>query len=86
MPRISYFLGIAIYMYWNDHAPPHFHARYGEYGALIAIETGEIIGGHLPRRTRRLVQEWTELHREALLENWQLALEEQELKPLPPLE
>jgi hypothetical protein len=39
VPRISYFQGIVITMYFNDHGPPHFHAEYGEYVASIAIET-----------------------------------------------
>lgn len=30
MPEISRFLGIVVYMYYKDHAPPHFHAEYGE--------------------------------------------------------
>jgi len=38
MPTISSFYGIIIQMYWNDHAPPHFHAIYGEYKATINIE------------------------------------------------
>jgi hypothetical protein len=27
MPEICRFLGIVITMYFNDHAPPHFHVR-----------------------------------------------------------
>ena len=49
MPRISAFFGIVIRMFYNDHLPPHFHAEYGEYEALYAIETLETIGGELPR-------------------------------------
>ena len=48
MPRISAFYGIAIYMYYRDHAPPHFHAIYGEYEATVAIETAELLEGQLP--------------------------------------
>jgi len=29
MPEISRFLGIVIAMYYKEHAPPHFHAKYG---------------------------------------------------------
>ena len=50
-------------MFYNDHLPPHFHAEYGEYEALYAIETLETIGGELPRRAHALVLEWTALHR-----------------------
>ena len=50
MPEISRFFGIIVAMFYNDHNPPHFHARYGEHKAVIAIETGEIIEGRLPPR------------------------------------
>ena len=63
MPEISRFLGIIIAMYYNDHAPPHFHARYGEFEAVIAIATGDVVAGSLPRRALALVREWRELHR-----------------------
>jgi hypothetical protein len=62
MPRISAFYGIIVTMYSNDHAPPHFHARYGEYEAKIAIGTGDPLAGQLPGRAVRLVREWTEQH------------------------
>src|SRR5437660_1705640 len=55
-------------MYWRDHCPPHLHAIYQGYEALIAIETGEVIGGRLPPRALRLVREWIELRRGALME------------------
>ena len=86
MPRICYFLGISIYMYWNEHIPPHFHAVYGDYGAIISIETGEVTQGKFPRKASQLVKEWTELYRQELLENWERARSEQELNKIPPLE
>jgi len=58
MPRISMFYGIVVTMYSSDHAPPHFHARYGEYEAKIAISTGDVLAGQLPARASRLVREW----------------------------
>lgn len=70
MPEICRFYGIVIYMFVKDHAPPHFHAKYAEHRALINIDTGEQIEGDLPRRALRLVQDWTELHREELNKNW----------------
>lgn len=48
MPTISYFYGICIKMFFNDHVPPHFHAVYGEADAMIEIETLEILKGELP--------------------------------------
>ena len=57
MPRISEFYGIVIYMYFQDHNPPHFHAIYAEHEALIRIDTGEVIGGRLPKTAGSLVEE-----------------------------
>lgn len=72
MPTISYFYGIAIQMFWNDHAPPHFHALYGEHEAVISIETLDVLRGTLPRRAMALVLEWVNEHRPELLEDWEL--------------
>lgn len=71
MPELSRFYGIIISMYAKDHLPPHFHARYGEAVGLIEIRTGEMLEGTLPRRALRLVQDWVELHKNELLENWE---------------
>lgn len=60
-------------MYFADHPPPHFHARYAEDEALIVIETGEIFAGSLPGRALRLVREWLEEHRAELVANWERA-------------
>jgi len=86
LPEISRFLGIIIAMYYSDHAPSHFHARYGDYEAEIAIETGEIIEGRLPPRVLGLVQEWREYHKRDLNEDWVLARERKALRPIDPLE
>lgn len=63
MPKLSEFFGIAIYMYWGDHGPPHFHARYGREKASIAIEDLSILAGGLPPRALGLVIEWAALHK-----------------------
>lgn len=70
MPRISFFYGIAITMYFYDHEPPHFHAQYAEHHALIAIGSGEVLVGDLPTRALRLVAEWADLHRGELEADW----------------
>jgi hypothetical protein len=57
VPRISEFYGIVIEMYYGDHPPPHFHARYGGESAKMAIATGEVIAGSLPGRAHRLVRD-----------------------------
>ncbi len=86
MPEICRFLGIIVVMYYNDHAPPHFHAKYGNHEAVIGIDTGEIIAGRLPPRAIGLVQEWRELHKAELSEDWSLARERKALKRIDPLE
>ena len=57
MPTISRFLGIVIAMYWDDHAPPHFHAKYGEYEVTVNINTG-VVEGKFPKRALKHVLEW----------------------------
>ena len=86
MSEISRFLGIIIAMYYNDHAPPHFHAKYGDFEAVIAITSGEVVDGRLPPRVLGLVQEWRECHKAELAEDWQLARERKLLKRIEPLE
>ncbi len=79
MPTISRFYGIVIMMYYNDKHAPHFHAKYGEYAALIAIEDGALIAGKLPIRAYHLVLEWLALHRVELVSNWERARKQAEL-------
>jgi hypothetical protein len=62
MPRISEFYGIIIEMYWSDHNPPHFHARYAEHRAEIDIRTLGVLRGRLPAKAMGLVTEWGSLH------------------------
>ena len=85
MPIISRFLGILIAMYWDDHSPPHFHAKYGEYEVTIDILTG-VVQGTFPKRALRHVLEWHELHQDELLEDWNLCQKREALKSIPPLE
>lgn len=86
VPRISTFYGIAIYMDYRDHAPPHFHAIYAESEAVVAIETAEVLEGRLPRRARSLVSEWTAAHRDELRRAWESARASQPLPSIPGLE
>ncbi len=86
MPEISRFFGIVIAMNYGDHAPPHFHVRYGGQKALIGIESLSLIRGYLSPRVLGLVVEWAVQHRAELIENWKAAAIQQPLKPIPPLE
>ena len=72
MPELSRFLGIVIAMYFKDHNPPHFHVLYNEYDAEIEIKTLAILDGELPPRVLGLALEWAGLHKEELLDDWNL--------------
>ncbi len=85
MPQISYFLGVIIRMFYRDHNPPHFHAVYGDYEALIDIQKNEIISGTLPPRVLGLVVEWTALHQDELMNNWERSKNGEELLKIEPL-
>ena len=86
MPEISRFFGIIIAMFYDDHAPPHFHVRYGEQKAIITIDTLTILQGRLASRAHGLVIEWAALHKEELWEDWALAEQQAPLKKIKPLE
>ncbi len=82
MPEITRFYGIIIKLFFGDHAPPHFHAVYGEFVGLIDIERVELIEGDLPPRAKKLVLEWALINKASLIEMWN----SQEFHKLPPLE
>jgi hypothetical protein len=85
VPVISRFYGILIAMYFNDHNPPHFHAKYSGYEALFDFN-GNIIDGELPKRASKFVQEWISFHKEDLEENWEHARNGEPLNYIAPLE
>lgn len=85
MPEISRFLGIIIFMNFNEHNPPHFHAKYGDFEITIEISSG-IINGKFPKRALNLVIEWYEMHKDELLENWNSLISTGEFKKINPLE
>jgi len=86
MPEISRFFGIVIAMYYQDHTPPHFHAKYGDDTGVFSIEDLKLIEGRLPRRAASLVLEWAFEHRDDLMRDWQLAMAKQPLAKITPLE
>ncbi len=85
MPTISMFRGIKIYMNYNDHMPPHFHASYGGKQAIISIKDLEVIDGDIPGKQIKMILGWAAFHQEELMENWELARERQELYAIEPL-
>ena len=85
LPEISRFLGIIIAMYYNDHRPPHLHAKYGDHEIMVYIEDG-LIDGWFPTRALRMVLEWHDLHKEELMDDWLLAEQRRPLNKIEPLE
>lgn len=86
VPEISRFFGIVVFMNYNDHPPPHFHVRYAEQKAIVGIESPTLLEGQLSPRALGLVMEWAAAHRQELLEDWNLARQQQPLKRITPLE
>lgn len=85
VPTICRFFGITITMYFDDHDPPHFHARHASDGAKIEIESLEIMDSTLERRQLRFVLAWAELHQDELLANWRRARAGETLEDIEPL-
>ena len=86
MPTLSRFFGIVITMNWDDHSPPHFHARYAEHEAVVRLDTLDVEIGSLPRRALALVLEWAALHRAELWDNWDRVHSQRSTLPIAPLE
>lgn len=85
MPTISMFYGIMIQMFWADHNPPHFHARYGDFKGIISIHELKMIEGNLPIRALSLILDWAELHQQELLVDWDLCIKKQRPHKIEPL-
>ncbi|MBI4422003.1 MAG: DUF4160 domain-containing protein [Gemmatimonadetes bacterium] len=85
MPRISEFFGIAIYVYWRDHPPPHFHAVYSGEESQISIDDLSVLSGTLSPRPTTLVVEWAKLHQEELRLVWRQARKLEPLNRIEPL-
>jgi hypothetical protein len=81
------FYGIIIRMYYapKEHAPAHIHVYYGEYHAKVRIDDGELIDGNLPKKQYKLVSAWVEIHKEDLIGDWSLAMNQEELFKIEPL-
>lgn len=86
MPTISFFYGILIKMFFDDHAPPHFHAEYAEFELIINISPIKAVRGEAPKRVLSMVLEWAALLQEDLLADWELCKALREPKPIEPLE
>lgn len=86
MPEISRFFGIIVFMYFDEHNPPHFHVKYGEDRAIISIHELKVLEGRIPKRALSLVLEWANDHRDELLNNWNSLQTTGEYSKIAPLE
>ena len=86
VPVLSAFFGILIKMFHDDHNPPHFHAEYGEHRAVVAIGSGKVLAGKLPKRVQQLVEEWRHSHAEELRGAWRDAQSGRQPRRIRPLE
>ena len=85
MPVISAFYGIIIYLYYEDHNPPHFHVKYNEFKAVFSIESLGLLRGKLPAKAHGLVVEWAAIHQDELKRSWELAKANKEFDNIEPL-
>lgn len=86
MPIISAFLGMLIKIYYNDHAPPHFHVEYGSMKAIVDINSGKIIKGKVPLSAKRPLEKWRKLNKEKLMKAWSNAQNGKQPNRIKPLE
>jgi len=85
MPELSRFYGIVIRMHFRDHAPPHFHATYGEDEMTVGVDPVRKISGKLPRRATNMVLQWARLRQAELRSAWQDIQTQQPFNKIDPL-
>ena len=85
MPEIALFFGIRVTMYYDDHNSPHFHADYNGQKILVDIIKGRVLRGAFPARQLKFVMAWTEIHRDELMQDWELAKDNRPLVKIAPL-
>ena len=85
MPEISLFFGIRVTMYYDDHNPPHFHAEYNDQKILVDILKGRVLKGSFSSRQLKFVLAWAEIHKDELMQNWELAKDGLSLNKIAPL-
>jgi hypothetical protein len=85
MSEISRFFGIIISMFFDEHNPPHFHARYGGDYAAIEIGSLRMLEGKVSPRVLGLIIEWAAMHQKELMDNWEAAKQNKTLSKIEPL-
>jgi len=70
MPKVESFESFVIYMYFEDHNPPHVHVIGPDFKASMAIETRKVLAGNLPRKIEDQASAYIEENENRLLEKW----------------
>ena len=70
MPRVAEFEGIVVYIYFNEHVPPHFHAICGDDEAVIGIESLALVEGSLPAAKLKRALAWARDNQGLLRAKW----------------
>lgn len=84
MGLLSTFYGIIVRMNSRDHNPPHFHVQYQNYNAILDFD-GNVLEGEFPANKLKLVSAWTEIHKDELFANWELASNNENTVRIEPL-
>ena len=85
LPEICIFLGIRITMHYSEHNPPHFHARYGDFSAVVSILDSSILSGFLPNKQLKIVLAWAQINQDELMQNWELMKNRKEPNTIKPI-
>ena len=72
-------------VFYKDHSPPHFHAKYSDKSGIFSMSELKMIEGNLPQRVVSLVVEWASIHKKELMDDWNLAQKAKPLKKIEPL-
>ena len=85
MPELCRFFGIVIVVFFDEHNPPHFHAKYGGESVSIEIETLRVLDGNISPRALGLVMEWAAMHRKELSLAWDSVSHQRTPEKIEPL-
>ncbi len=86
MPYVSFFFGIVIRMFHNDHNPPHFHAEYQDQKGKFDLDGNLVVGNIRSRTAKSLIKKWAKLHKDELTANWKRAQKLGEIRKIDPLD
>ena len=73
MPELCRFYGIIISIFYDEHNPPHFHARYEKNKVAIDIRALKVLEGKIQPRALKMVREWASQHQKELMYGWELS-------------